>query len=180
MQQVFADPLLRDKASVMDRYKKIIYGRSERMIFLPGKYYILKNVAISGRVLFPGEPDYTLFDSIVSKHTSKVADIHAYFLTPYSYELLVRFKSFEQLSGRYRVDPFSIYKPVSAMLTDYVKRIQFKYQFTGSMFPRSYIKLLINNRVEADVVIRNMERSSAILHNVFGTPVVFKKLFGAH
>jgi hypothetical protein len=142
----------------------------------PGKrVYLISNVTMEEIPLFRNVEDYTLFGELARRHLDQVAEPLAFLLTPVSFEILIR-SHLRITAGKSAVYADAVVtKSLAAMLTHYVRSAHRRHQSSGSMFARSFRKLVLPSETEQHATIGGMAHAAKVLDNVFGMPVKFDR-----
>ncbi len=138
----------------------------------PGGVYVIANVAQPGSILFRCAEDYKLFLRIMEQHLGQVADTLGYLLTPYSYELLCRFRNSDEVRIRHTMNGWPDFRPVAAMLTHYVRVVNRRHDINGGMFPRNYRRIRIRSANELGLVAAGIRKAAEALDGAFQIPVM--------
>lgn len=102
-----------------------------------GFWYHIYNRGINRQSLFLDDRNFRYFLSLLKKHVSTVAEIHAYCLLGNHFHLLVRIR--DDFSGRPHLG-------FSHAFNAYAQGINRRYGRTGSLFQRPFRRRLVSNQ----------------------------------
>lgn len=123
-----------------------------------GKYYHIYNRGINSENLFKENRNHEHFLNLYSKHIDPIAETFAWCLLKNHFHLLVRIKSFEELSKSQEESGLNkIIAPHQSfgnLFNAYTKAINKSYNRHGALFERPFKRKLIDNERYLQTVIK--------------------------
>lgn len=108
----------------------------------PGKIYKIVQRGNNGDLILFERYNEIYFRGLVEKHLSPVGEIFQCRFLPTQIELVIRFRTEEEIPSRYKG---RLYIPFSNMFNSYAKSINKRYNRTGSLFKRRFERTEILN-----------------------------------
>jgi putative transposase len=117
-----------------------------------GKYYHIYNRGINSENIFKENRNHEYFLILYNKHIDPIAETFAWCLLKNHFHLLVRIKTFEEISKAKKVIP--PHQSFGNLFNAYTKAINKGYNRHGSLFERSFKRKLIDNESYLRSVIK--------------------------
>ncbi|WP_316634698.1 hypothetical protein [uncultured Flavobacterium sp.] len=122
-----------------------------------GKYYHIYNRGINSENIFKENRNHEYFLILYNKHIDPIAETFAWCLLKNHFHLLVRIKTFEEITLSKTDEPKKIIPPHQSfgnLFNAYTKAINKGYNRHGALFERPFKRKLINNESYLRSVIK--------------------------
>ncbi len=117
-----------------------------------GKYYHIYNRGINSENIFKENRNHEYFLILYNKHIDPIAETFAWCLLKNHFHLLVRIKTFEEISKAKKI--ISPHQSFGNLFNAYTKAINKGYNRHGALFERSFKRKLIDNESYLRSVIK--------------------------